>query len=111
MRKYGNKPATVDGIRFASKAEAARYQELRALEEAGEIRDLVLQPRYRLQPAFADRYNRGWRPIYYIADFEYWEGPQRVAEEVKGHETAVWKLKRKMFLYRHPEIELRVVKA
>ena len=39
---------TVDGITFASKAEARRYQELRLLEKAGVITELELQPRYQL---------------------------------------------------------------
>lgn len=38
--KYHAKPTTVDGIRFASKAEARRYSELRLLEKAGEIKNL-----------------------------------------------------------------------
>ena len=37
MSKYGNKKTIVDGIPFDSKKEAARYQELRLLDEAGEI--------------------------------------------------------------------------
>lgn len=111
MSKYRNLLVFIDGVRFASKSEAARYQELRLLEKAGEIRDLELQPRYELQPPFTDRDGKRWRAIYYVSDFEYWEGEQGVAEEVKGFETAVWRMKRKMMIYRHPEIELRVVRA
>ena len=46
--KYRAVPTVIDGIRFASKAEARRYGELRLLEQAGEIRDLVRQPRFAL---------------------------------------------------------------
>jgi hypothetical protein len=35
--KYGAEPTVVDGIRFDSKKEAARYQELKLLAKAGEI--------------------------------------------------------------------------
>ena len=35
--KYHAVPTTIDNIRFASKAEARRYRELRLLEKAGEI--------------------------------------------------------------------------
>jgi len=35
--KYGNRKVTVDGITFDSRKEAARWQELRFLEKAGEI--------------------------------------------------------------------------
>ncbi|HEY6967364.1 MAG TPA: DUF1064 domain-containing protein, partial [Burkholderiales bacterium] len=49
FRKFGNVPTFVGARRFASKAEAARYGELRTLEHAGAIRDLECQPRYRLE--------------------------------------------------------------
>ena len=45
--RIGKAARTVDGITFASKAEARRYQVLKARELAGEIRDLELQPRSR----------------------------------------------------------------
>lgn len=38
--KYGNKIVYVDGMKFHSKAEAAKYAELRLRERQGEIRDL-----------------------------------------------------------------------
>lgn len=46
--KYRATPAYVDGIRFASGKEAARYQELLLLLTAGEIHSLVRQPRFAL---------------------------------------------------------------
>ena len=41
--KYGNKKTVVDGITFDSRKEAKRYQELKLLEKAGEIKDLRRQ--------------------------------------------------------------------
>jgi hypothetical protein len=41
--KYGAVKTEVDGIMFDSKREASRYQELRLLEQAGEITNLRLQ--------------------------------------------------------------------
>jgi hypothetical protein len=41
--KYRNVPVTVDGIRFASKREAAYYCELKLREKAGEVSGLSLQ--------------------------------------------------------------------
>ena len=38
--KYGNTRVSVDGMPFDSKREAARWQELRLMERAGEISDL-----------------------------------------------------------------------
>jgi len=96
-RKYRNQPTTVDGIRFASKAEARRYAELRLLEKAGQITGLELQPRYQL--TCRARTGRGQHKVgEYIADFIYFEGNKVVVEDVKSPPTAKnalfrWKLK------------------
>ena len=121
--KYGAIPTTVDGIRFASKAEARRYGELKLLEKAGEICDLVLQPSYTLQNAYTHLTEGKQRELRYVADFEYVEkgAPtvyvcsgvterQRTVEDVKGMATPVFKLKRKLFLYKYPHLTLRVIK-
>lgn len=93
MRKYRNQPTEVDGIRFASKAEAKRYNELKLLEKAGEITDLELQKRYPLA-AFD-----GTKIGVYVADFDYTDRKtlSRVTEDVKGVLTPTFKLKAKLF--------------
>ncbi|WP_416330616.1 DUF1064 domain-containing protein, partial [[Clostridium] innocuum] len=48
--KYGAVKTEVDGIKFDSKHEALRYQELRLLEQAGEITNLRLQVPFELIP-------------------------------------------------------------
>ena len=107
MNKYRNQPTTVDGIRFASKAEARRYGELRLLEKAGEITHLALQPRYHLHvySGMSVRYKIG----EYRADFLYHDGIASVVEDVKGTETALFKWKRKHFEAEYG-IKLRVIK-
>jgi hypothetical protein len=99
----------VDGIRFASKAEARRYTELCLLEKANKISFLTLQPSYELQPAYRLRGKRR-QAVHYIGDFEYIENGNRVVEDVKGFETKDFKLKQKWFEFTHPNIELRIVK-
>lgn len=99
-----------DGYTFDSRAEARRYDELRLLERGGVIRDLVIHPRYELQPAF-ERDGQRIRAIYYEGDFEYWEGASLIVEDVKGFEFETWKLKRKIFLYQYPSHVLRVTSA
>ena len=47
--KYGAIRTTVDGVTFASKAEARRYAELKLLEQAGEIKGLELQPKFDIE--------------------------------------------------------------
>jgi len=110
-RKYHNRPAVYDGIHFDSLAECRRYQELKQLEYVGDIANLRVHPVYEIQPAFR-RGGKGERKITYEADFEYAEDGKAVVEDVKGGsgtQTAVFKLKRKLFLYKYPEIELRIV--
>jgi len=63
--KYRAVKTVVDNITFASKKEAARYQELRLMEKAGEIRYLELQPRFDFK---VNGINLG----FYKADFLYW---------------------------------------
>lgn len=88
--KYRAQKTSVDGITFASKSEAKRYATLRDQERAGLISDLTLQPRY---PYCI----RGKKVFDYIADFGYRDanGVDRV-EDVKGMDTPVSRLKRKI---------------
>ena len=97
--KYGAKPTVVDGIRFASLAEAKRYGELKLLEKAGEITDLVLQPRFVLTASNARYPEVGGRSVEigsYVADFAYRDRDgSYIVEDVKGYRTDlyVWKKK------------------
>jgi hypothetical protein len=107
MTKYHAQPTVIDGVRFASKMEASRYLQLKALQDAGEIWSLGLQPKFPLVVA-------GVKICTYIADFQYMEPaphgePVKIIEDVKGVETPAFRIKRKLFevLYGVP---LRVVK-
>lgn len=111
MNKYKNRNTVVDGIRFDSKREAERYKELKLMESAGIIKDLVLQPVYELQPKF--KYNgMTERAVTYRADFKYIEieSGATVVEDVKGVETVAFKIKRKLLLYKYPELDFRIIK-
>lgn len=88
--KYGNTPVEVDGRRFASKAEARRGAELALLQRAGEISGLVFQPRYPVEV-------NGHLVCVYVGDFGYrTKAGAHVVEDVKGAETDVFRLKRKL---------------
>lgn len=92
--KYGAVPTDVDGIRFASKAEARRYGELSLMEYAGEIHELELQPAY-------DLVVNGVKIGKYVADFRYVlaDTGAVVVEDVKGGnatKTPVYRLKAKL---------------
>ena len=92
-----------------SKAEARKLAELALLERAGKIRCLMLHPELNLKAASTD----GLPKVVarYVADAMFEENGRDVVYEVKGSETAEWRLKRKWFLACYPTIELRVVKV
>lgn len=93
--KYRNQPTVIDGIRFDSKREAKRYQELRYLSQIGEIKLLRRQIPYVLVPA-VEMEGRYRRPITYKADFVYFDNKtnQEIVEDVKGVVTPVYNMKR-----------------
>lgn len=103
MSKYGNRKTVVDGIVFDSKKEAVRWQELRLLERAGEIHELQRQVPFILIPAQKDERGKVIeKQVKYIADFTYRGKDHRlVVEDVKGVRTDVYRIKKKLLLYRH----------
>jgi hypothetical protein len=117
--KYRAQRTEVDGITFHSKREAARYQELKLLETAGEIWDMELQPRFPLHApsttgtasgavqALAGTFDG--RIGEYRADFAYHDRSGRVVEDVKGVDTplSAWKRKHVKAQY---GIDVRIVK-
>jgi hypothetical protein len=101
MHKYRAQPTVVDGIRFDSKKEARRWQELNLLKKAGKVDGIILQPRFLIEvngtpvKIRSERYPNG-RKVVYVADFSYWDVDEqdRVIEDVKGMDTPVSRLKR-----------------
>ena len=107
--KYGNKKTTIDGFVFDSKREATRYQQLKLIVRAGVISDLTLQPSYMLQESFKIN-GKTIRAIKYVADFKYVENGVTIVEDVKGCLTDVYKLKKKLFLFKYGnELEFREI--
>jgi hypothetical protein len=91
--KFNAVPTVVDGIRFASKAEAKRYAELKLLERAEEIASLALQPKFFLN---APDTKGGYVVIgEYRADFAYWKRGAFIVEDVKGVKTDLYRWKKK----------------
>ena len=91
MSKYHAVKTKLDGYTFDSKKEAARYQELKLLEQAGKITRLEIHPEYYL-------WVNSMQVCKYIADFRYidCEVGGQVVEDVKGVKTAVYRLKKKL---------------
>ena len=75
--KYFNKKTEIDGYLFASKKEAAKYQELK-LDPT--VQKFTLQPIFELQPKF-EKDGQKYKAINYIADFDvtYIDGSRKVS--------------------------------
>lgn len=89
--KYGNKQVLYEGIKFHSKKEAKRYQELKLLEKAGEVSNVRCQEAFILEAY-------GEKICTYRADFCYTDvlNQKGVIEDVKGVRTAVFNIKWKL---------------
>lgn len=86
-------------IKFKSRKEAQRYDELMLMLKAGQIHELKLQPQFTLQEAYTTPEGVRVRAIRYVADFSYNTGNGLVVEDVKGGkatQTRVYKLKKKL---------------
>ena len=107
--KYKSKKAEVDGYTFDSKAEARYYEQLKWLLANKEIKSFRLQPRYTLLESFRKN-GKTFRKIEYIADFEihHIDGSIEVVD-VKGFETPVFSIKRKLFEKLYPDHRLSIV--
>ena len=90
--KYGAVATYVDGIRFDSRKEAARFMALKVLKDAGEVLWFARQPRFALPGG-----------VEYVADFVVvWNDGGVTVEDVKGVKTKEYRLKKRQVeaLYR-----------
>ena len=108
--KYRNTKIMVDNINFASIKEATRYKDLKLMLAAKEIKDLKLHPKFLLQKKFVDSAGHLHREINYIADFVYIsKNNETIVEDVKGLKTEVYKIKKKLFLYKYRDFIFREI--
>ena len=93
--KYRNVKIVINGIKFDSKKEATRYQELLVLQNAGMITNLKLQDRFEIVPKQA-----GERKVVYVADFTYFtQSGKLIVEDVKSaitRKNTAYIIKRKL---------------
>ena len=108
--KYRAQKTVVNGITFASRLKAERYQQLMLLEKAGEISQLVLQPEFQIL--------RGWihpetgekiKSRFYVGDFQYLENDKLIVEDTKGMETPEFRLKWSLVKSQYPMFEFRLI--
>ena len=102
--KYGATAVMVDGMRFASKREAHRWQELKALQHAGKVRSLDRQVRIPLHAA------GGGLVGHYVADFRYFdvERGRYTTEDAKGMRLPLYAWKKRHVAAEH-DIEIQEV--
>jgi len=97
--KYGNKPTESHRIKFDSKKEANRYNELIELQNLSQIEDLRLQVHFTLQEQFKTAEGETVRAVTYIADFTYYQDGEYIVEDVKSEATRMdktYRLKKRL---------------
>lgn len=99
--KYGAVRTECYGHVFDSKAEAAHYRGLLMLEKVGAIRDLELQPEFRLIVTGVDGIEHDCGA--YRGDFRYFDVQQDLVRviDVKGYDNRLSQLKRKIVKARY----------
>jgi hypothetical protein len=111
MSKYHSQKIAVNGVKYDSRKEYRRHQELRLLEQAGAISNLRCQVKFVLIPSQymevpdqrtgQTRQKCVERECSYIADFCYIQNGKQIVEDVKGVRTKDYIIKRKLMLYMH----------
>lgn len=96
--KYGAIKTFTQGIKFDSKLESDGYLLLKSSKL-----EFDLQPKIVLQEKFKSKEGKNIGAITYTPDFVvYWTAEDQLAEkhyiDIKGMETTVFKLKKKLFL-------------
>ena len=102
--KYFNKPVYTDEGKFDSQREYRRWQELKLMERAGEIKFLRRQVPFKLIPTQRDPETGAIleRECKYWADFVYeTKDGAVVVEDAKGEPTKDYIIKRKLMLQVH----------
>jgi hypothetical protein len=90
--KFKAKPCVADGIKFSSKKEHKRYQQLKILQNSGEILFFLRQVPFHLQAG-----------VKYVCDFVvFWTSGEVTIEDVKGMKTDMYILKKKMVEATYP---------
>ena len=102
MNKYNNIKTVVDGIKFDSKREAYYYLYYKRLQENKIISDLKLQTPIKFDID-------GKHIFTYKADFEYEDEYGHHYIDVKGVETPVFRLKKKLIEAKY-KIIIEIVK-
>ena len=101
--RYRNEPITVDGEKFASKKQYARWCQLKMLEQAGKVSNLRREVPFELAPGVTLSGKR--KPsVRYYADAVYEEDGAKVVEDTKSDITRrdpVYRIKKHLMMSVH----------
>lgn len=108
ISKAGKQKRTYKGITYDSLTEMQFMKEVIEPKLAnGEIIKFERQVTYVLQDSFVMKNGEKILPIKYKSDYDVWYSDGSfIVYDVKGRPDAVSLLKRKMFRYRYPDINL-----
>lgn len=83
--KYHSCKVEIDNIKFASKKEGRRYQELKVLQHLGDVKFFLRQTPFHLPGK-----------TKYLLDFMvFWSNGNITFEDTKGMKTQIYKLKKR----------------
>lgn len=107
--RYTTYKPVIDDIQFDSMMEARYYVKLCKDKKENEIKDFKLQVAYELQPKFKKN-GKAYRGIDYVCDFLIEDNNSKfIVVDIKGKETVEFKIKHKLFEYKYPDLELKVI--
>lgn len=114
FNKYGAIKTEYKGVKFDSKKEANFAAELdmmrKATNDADKVVKVIYQPKFKLQDGFTDNTGTKHRAIHYISDFKVtYANKYEEIIDVKGKLTEIYKLKKKLFLFKYPDLNFREV--
>ena len=106
--KFGaKKTVCAHGHTHDSRKEASRCDQLHHMLDAGEIRDLEIQPQYWFVIDGKQVKHDNGRRVGYRPDFAYVQDSRQCAEDCKGFITADYTLRKAIFKALFSEIEFR----
>lgn len=107
--RYSTYKPIIEGIEFDSLMEASYYLHLLKQKKAKVIKGFERQVSFELQPRFKKE-GKTYRPITYISDFVVYYEDKTYVIDTKGAETTEFKLKKKLFEYKFPDLHLHIIR-
>lgn len=102
-KKYKNKPVIVNGVKFDGMREAYFCNQLSFLQHKKIINDLEFHPKWKIE-------HNKTKICDYSADAKFYFDKLLYVIDVKGKETQVFRLKKKLMKAFYPDIDIILIK-